>query len=101
MPRYCDNIDYSMNRRDFLGRFGLGLGGVAMMGLLNRGASANAPSATSPNPFTGVMPAPHIAPKAKRIIYLFMSGGPAQQDLFDHKPLLNEMNGQDLPASVR
>jgi hypothetical protein len=101
MPRYCNNIDYSMNRRDFLGRFGLGLGGVAMMGLLNRGAAGSAPSATSSNPFTGVMAAPHIAPKAKRVIYLFMSGGPAQMDLFDHKPLLNEMNGQDLPASVR
>jgi hypothetical protein len=101
MPRYCDNIDYSMNRRDFLGRFGLGLGGVAMMGLLNKGAAADVARASSPNPFAGVMPAPHLAPKAKRIIYLFMSGGPAQQDLFDHKPLLNEMNGQDLPASVR
>jgi hypothetical protein len=101
MPRYCDNIDYSMNRRGFLGRLGLGLGGVAMMGLLNKGAAADVARASSPNPFAGVMPAPHLAPKAKRIIYLFMSGGPAQQDLFDHKPLLNEMNGQDLPASVR
>src|SRR5918999_1463231 len=84
MPRYCENIDYSMNRRDFLGRFGMGLGGVALMNLLNRGA-AGAP----------------VAPGARRIIYLFMSGGPSQHDLFDHKPLLNEMNGQDLPASVR
>ena len=98
MPRYCTNIDYSMNRRDFLGRFGLGLGGVALMNLLNAG-SANA--ATAANPFKGIMPAPHLAPKAKRVIYLFMSGGPAQMDLFDHKPLLNEMTGQDLPASVR
>jgi hypothetical protein len=48
-----------------------------------------------------VMPAPHVAPRAKRVIYLFMSGGPSQHDLFDHKPLLNEMNGQDLPDSVR
>ena len=43
----------------------------------------------------------HVAPKAKRIIYLFQSGGPAQQDLFDHKPLLNEMNGKEIPPEVR
>ena len=104
MPKYCDNIDRPANRRDFLGRFGLGLGGVALTGLLNRGADGADGAGGSPpraNPFAGAMPAPHLAPKAKRIIYLFMSGGPAQQDLFDHKPLLNEMNGQDLPASVR
>ncbi len=98
MPRYCNNIDYSMNRRDFLARCGLGLGGAALMTLLNRHAGA---SVTSASPFKGILPAPHIAPRAKRIIYLFMSGGPSQLDLFDHKPLLNKMNGQDLPASVR
>ncbi len=101
MPRYCTNIDYSMNRRDFLGRCGLGLGGVAMMNLLNRGALGASAAAPAPNPFAGILPGPHLAPKAKRVIYLFMSGGPAQHDLFDHKPLLNQMNGQDLPASVR
>jgi hypothetical protein len=54
-----------------------------------------------PSPFAGILGKPHHAPKAKRIIYLFMSGGPSQLDLFDHKPKLNELNGQDLPASVR
>src|SRR3954471_14648789 len=98
MPDFCSNINYSMNRRDFLGRFGLGLGGVALMGLLHRDVRAEAPSS---NPFKGILPAPHLAPKAKRIIYLFMAGGPSQHDLFDYKPLLNQMNGQDLPASVR
>ncbi|MFO0927482.1 MAG: DUF1501 domain-containing protein [Gemmataceae bacterium] len=44
---------------------------------------------------------PHHEPKAKRVIYLFMAGGPSQLDLFDYKPLLNQMNGQDLPDSVR
>ena len=43
----------------------------------------------------------HFAPKAKRVIYLFMAGGPSQLDLFDHKPLLNRKNGSDLPESVR
>ncbi len=44
---------------------------------------------------------PDYAAKAKRVIYLFQSGGPSQQDLFDHKPLLNEMNGKQLPPEVR
>ncbi len=54
-----------------------------------------------PSSFKGIMDAPHHTPKAKRVIYLFMSGGPSQLDLFDHKPMLNKMNGEDLPDSVR
>ncbi|MFK7819206.1 MAG: DUF1501 domain-containing protein, partial [Planctomycetaceae bacterium] len=46
-------------------------------------------------------PRPHFAPRAKRIVYLFQSGGPSQLDLFDHKPLLQERNGQELPPEVR
>ncbi|MBX2815407.1 MAG: DUF1501 domain-containing protein [Saprospiraceae bacterium] len=44
---------------------------------------------------------PHFAPKAKRVIYLFQSGAPSQMDLFDHKPLLRQMHGEELPDSVR
>ena len=88
-----------MNRRDFFGRFALGMGGMALFGLLNRDLLA-APPAPG-NPFKGILDQPHFASKAKRIIYLFMSGGPSQMDLFDYKPLLNKMNGQELPASVR
>ena len=44
---------------------------------------------------------PHFAPKAKRVIYLFQSGGPSQIELFDHKPRLIEFQGTDLPESVR
>src|SRR6516165_6775499 len=82
-----------LHRRAFLGRCGMGLGAAALWNLLARDATAS--------PLQGVLKAPHFAPKAKRIIYLFMSGGPSQHDLFDYKPLLNKMNGQDLPASVR
>ncbi len=92
---FCDHQNFGLSRRDFFGRFAMGLGGAALMGLLNRSASAAA------SPFAGVLAQPHFAPKAKRVIYLFMAGGPAQHDLFDHKPLLCEMNGQDLPESVR
>lgn len=105
MPKFCNNINYSMNRRDFLGRFGLGMGGVALTGLLNRDARAvdavESPIAIGAKALNGALAAPHFAPKAKRIIYLFMAGGPSQHDLFDYKPLLNERNGQDLPESVR
>jgi hypothetical protein len=93
----CNQFN-SLNRRQFLGRFAMGIGGAAVAGLFNREARASAPME---NPFKGILPAPHVAPKANRIIYLFMSGGPSQLDLFDHKPLLNKMNGQDLPANVR
>jgi hypothetical protein len=101
MSEFCCNVNYSMNRRDFLGRFGLGLGGVALMGLLHREAHAAPPATTPPNPFRGILDKPHFAPRAKRIIYLFMAGGPSPLDLFDHKPLLNQRNGEDLPESVR
>jgi hypothetical protein len=87
------NASAILDRRAFLGQCGLGLGAAALGTLLTRDAAAT--------PSRGVLSAPHHAPKAKRIIYLVMSGGPAQQDLFDYKPLLNKMNGRDLPASVR
>ncbi len=53
------------------------------------------------DPGKGILGKPHFAPKVKRVIYLFQSGAPSQLDLFDYKPLLNKMNGQDLPESVR
>src|SRR5436190_810774 len=94
----CAHVNFQMDRRQFFGRFALGLGGAALFGLLNRNATADS---SAPNPFKGILDAPHFAPKAKRIIYLFMSGGPSQHDLFDYKPLLNKMNGQDLPENIR
>ncbi|MFD1614132.1 DUF1501 domain-containing protein [Gelatiniphilus marinus] len=85
------------NRRHFLKKVGLGIGGLAAASLLDP-FSALA-SSNSANP-TGLN-LPHFAPKAKRVIYLFQSGGPSQLELFDYKPLLNKMRGQDLPDSVR
>ncbi|MEM7388154.1 MAG: DUF1501 domain-containing protein, partial [Verrucomicrobiota bacterium] len=80
-----------MSRRSFLNRFGMGLGGVALADLMQKAEAAQG----------GVLAAPQQAPKAKRIIYLFQSGGPSQMDLWDHKPLLNERHGEELPESVR
>lgn len=83
------------DRRQFLQRFGMGLGGLAAAELLSQDAAA-APAADH-----GVMERPHIAPKARRIIYLFMSGAPSHLDLLDYKPLLNQRHGEQLPESVR
>jgi hypothetical protein len=96
---FCDHVNFGMTRREFFSRFAMGVGGMALTSLLQRSAAA-APAAGG-SPFRGILAQPHFAPKAKRIIYLFMAGGPSQHDLFDHKPLLNRMNGEDLPESVR
>src|SRR5438045_1195304 len=106
---FCDHVNFGMSRREFFGRFGMGVGGVALMNLLQRSAGAAPESLRSRaglrpdsvSPFKGILSQPHFAPRAKRIIYLFMAGGPSQHDLFDYKPLLNQMNGEDLPESVR
>ncbi|QDU79785.1 hypothetical protein Pla110_14990 [Polystyrenella longa] len=82
-------------RRHFLGRASTGLGAAALGSLLQ------STTAQATEPHGGVMSDYHHAPKAKRIIYLFMSGGPSQLDLYDYKPVLNERNGEDLPESVR
>ena len=85
----------SMNRRRFLTRAAMGVGSVALGSLLIPdlfGKKEHQPL------MTGL---PHFAPKAKRIIYLFQNGAPSQLDLFDYKPKLQEMFGQDLPDSVR
>ncbi|WP_338356050.1 DUF1501 domain-containing protein [Yeosuana marina] len=86
------------NRRHFLKKMGLGIGGLAAASLLDPFSSL-ATDSTAINPSS--LNLPHFAPKAKRIIYLFQSGGPSQLELFDYKPLLNKMRGQDLPESVR
>src|SRR4051812_16460108 len=89
------HINFDMDRRQFFGRFALGVGGVALTTLFQSHAAQGV------SPFAGVLEGTHIPARAKRIIYLFMSGGPSQLDLFDYKPKLSEMNGQDLPESIR
>ena len=86
----CERRETAVDRRDFLKRFGLGLGSLALGDMAAGSADA-----------AGVLSAPHAAAKAKRVIFLFQSGGPSQLDLFDYKPELNRRNGEDLPESVR
>ncbi len=74
-------------RRQFFGRSAVGIGAAALSSLLT--PELRAESATQ------------FAPRAKRVIYLFMHGGPSQLDLFDHKPELKKHHGEELPDSVR
>ena len=85
-----------LNRRKFLSKLSLGIGSVALGSLL-------IPDLFSGKPDEEALIAglPHFAPKAKRIIYLFQNGAPSQLDLFDYKPKLQEMFGQELPESIR
>ena len=83
------------NRRRFLKGLGFGIGGIALGSLLIPDLFSGSEEETA---VTGL---PNFAPRAKRIIYLFQNGAPSQLDLFDYKPLLNKMQGEDLPASIR
>ena len=84
--------DLMMTRRQLFGRTALGLGTAAMAGLMGREAFG------APAEFKGGI---HHVAKAKRVIYLFMSGGPSHLDLWDYKPKMREMYGKDLPKEVR
>jgi hypothetical protein len=88
----CGAFD-PVSRRRFLGELSLGLGAAALGTLLGPSAALGAQPVPSGRP--------HFAPRARRVIYLFQSGGPSHLDLWDHKPLLERMNGEEMPASVR
>jgi hypothetical protein len=88
-----------MTRRHFFSRTTLGLGTAALASLLNPGLfRALAASASGAKPSAR---GPHFRPRAKRVIYLFMAGGPSQIDLFDYKPALDKFHSTELPESVR
>ncbi|MEW4567507.1 DUF1501 domain-containing protein [Tautonia sp. JC769] len=93
----------TMTRRHFFGRGAVGLGTAALASLLpDRAARATGADQGRPAVSPGGLPGlPHFAPKAKRAIYLFMSGGPSQLDMFDYKPTMNEWFDKDLPESIR
>lgn len=87
---------FTTSRRAFLRRAGGGFGLVALSSLLQReGLLAAAAAETNPH----APKAPHFAPKAKRVIFLFMSGGPSHVDLYDPKPDLARLAGQPIPES--
>jgi hypothetical protein len=92
-----DDFGLFLTRRHFFGRAAAGIGAAALAAVANPRLFAGEPQATGAE----IGGLPHFAPKAKRVIYLFMSGGPSHIDLFDFKPRLRELHGQELPASVR
>lgn len=83
-------------RRLFLQQCAGGLGGTALIHMLQSESQANIP-----NELTHALQpkVAHFAPKAKNVIFLFMAGAPSQLDLFDPKPKMRELHGQPLPAS--
>ncbi len=95
MKRY-----HPASRREFLRHAGNGFGMLALSALLGEEArAAGAASASAPgNPLAPRRP--HFAPRAKRVIFLFMSGGPSHVDLFDPKPRLSAESGQPLPFEM-
>ena len=95
-PRY----EYAqlMTRRSFFRASGTGLGFAALATLLREDLGAVQAGSEA---FGGLPDLPHFAPKAKRVIYLCMSGAPSHLDLFDYKPGLQQMAGEELPDSVR
>nr|MBR9812091.1 DUF1501 domain-containing protein [bacterium] len=85
-------FDLNMTRRQLFGRSALGLGTATMAQLLGADLLAKTPESAN-----GL----HHPAKAKRVIYLFMSGGPSQHDMWDYKPKMKEMFGKNLPEHIR
>jgi hypothetical protein len=86
----------AQTRRTFLTSSGLGLGMTALGTLLAREGRAGT---VAPSDIGGTLAALHHAPKAKRVIFLYMSGGPSHLETFDYKPKLASMDGQPMPDS--
>src|SRR3954466_10011819 len=90
----------AMTRRHFFRQGAMGLGGAALASLLAEQGAHGAAVPQKQTRYGGLPSLPHFAPKAKRAIYLFMNGGPAQMDLWDYKPKLRERFDKDLPKSL-
>jgi hypothetical protein len=88
-------MHFPQTRRSFLGGSALGLGSVALSWLMGSPSAAAAAQAKG----AGVKGLPHFAPKAKRVIFLYMSGGPSHLETFDPKPKLAELDGKPMPES--
>ncbi|MDB6129677.1 MAG: hypothetical protein JWM04_784 [Verrucomicrobiales bacterium] len=93
---HCNKFEKTSSRREFLVKSGLGLGSAALAHLFGGPLEA-----ATFNPVSGLPGLPHFAPKAKRVICLFQSGGPSHLDLFDDKPVLSQRFNEELPDSIR
>lgn len=88
-----------LTRRDWLSRMGLGFGGIALADMLGQGGGVA--NAAIPQRIGGLPHLPDFPAKAKRVIFLFMSGGPSQFECFDYKPVLQKRMGEEFPNSLR
>jgi hypothetical protein len=88
-----------LTRRAFLGRSSAGLGAMALATLLNPESRGDKRQRPDPDRWPGVIQPLHFAPRAKRIIWLYMAGGPSHLETFDYKPRLAAMDRQPMPAS--
>ena len=87
--RELDDLKYNSTRRHFLSRTSLGIGALGLASLLDSRLLSGETGGPGPrDPAEPLLRAPHFVPRAKRVIYLFQSGGPSQLELFDHKPML-------------
>lgn len=102
MEKLITERKHSMNRRNFLSKTSIGIGTAALVSLFGCDITKDGSEGVDMiKKIGGALGNLDFAPKAKRVIYLFQSGGPSQLELFDHKPLLNKMRGQDLPSEIR
>lgn len=93
----------ALSRRGFVGKLGAGFGALALEALVRRESqAAHSGGVSQIDPLNPFAPrAPHFAPRAKSVIFLFNVGGPSHMDTFDYKPLLQELGGKPLPGSIR
>jgi hypothetical protein len=87
------------SRRTFLGKSAQALGALALGSLVNPRLLAGDPPPPADGPWRGIISAPQLPVRAKRVIHLYMAGGPSHLDLFDYKPELNRIHGQPFPVS--
>ena len=94
-------IASNLNRRSFLQKTSLSLGTLALGSLITGQTGISSKKTQTIAAGNGITGMPDIPARAKRVVYLFQSGGPSQFETFDYKPLLEKMHGQNLPDSVR
>ncbi|GJM30649.1 MAG: sulfatase [Cyclobacteriaceae bacterium] len=97
MDSLSDHLNRLGTRRRFLKNTSMGLGSIALANLL----SPTEVLAKADPGVQGILGGGHFSPKAKRVIYLFQSGGPSQIETFDYKPALEKWHGKEIPDSVR
>src|SRR3954465_10883090 len=97
--RPSEAAETQIRRRAFLGRSCAGIGTLALASLLDPRLLAAADRSIPQDRWTGVIRPPHLAPRAKRIIYLYMAGGPSHLETLDPKPALAKMHGKPMPGS--